>query len=465
MNKKYDIAFWAVWLVFGIAFTLLIFNNNVWYDEAYSMSMIKHSFADICLITAEDVHPPMYYFLLKLFTMPFGYSLISAKIFSVLPMQLLLILGYYQLSYISQSKKTGLIFAIMIAALPVMTAFTSEIRMYLWCALFVTGCGIFGIRACDSNQIKHYIIFTFFGLMCAYTHYFALVSAGIIYLFVLIKNIRHPVKFIICSVCTIILYLPWLMPFIAQLSDKVENEYWIEPITISTIAQYFKVWFKCGNLTGIYLAVTGLICIVSISGLIINGCSRIRKIALAAAGVFILTNLIGILASIAVRPVFIERYAIPALPLLLSTFALGISSVSKKSITAAVTVFYIAGFCYNYPFVFKNEYNEPESSIGIMLEDAQYQALLCYVDSHLYGVLSYYAPLSCNVYRPKLSKGSPFTNIRPISELNTNTCIWAAMFLPHGSDIPEDIASEYNVDFIRNISTYGIECDMYNLWK
>lgn len=466
MKKSfYNISFTVLLIVIAVLYGALMFSGAVWYDEAYSMAMIRLSFSDICSVTAQDVHPPLYYFMLKCFTAPFGYSLLAAKVFSVLPLLLTMILGYVKLSDIV-NKKAGLIFAMMFSLLPIMTMFSVEIRMYGWASFFVTGCGLFAYTAQRDGKFSHFAVSAVFAAAAAYTHYFALVSAGIIYAILLAACIKkHRLKpFFISAAGAVLAYLPWLASFVSQLADKVENEYWIAPITPSVIGNYFKVWFKCGDYTAIYLTGIAVIFALSLTGLLICRNKSLKTAALAAASVFVLTNLIGIGASLAVRPVFIERYAVPALPLLLAACAAGLSLIGKKSLTVLIGIFFALGFTVNYPSAVREEYHASEITLEKYLDDADYEALICYVDSHLYGVLSYYAD-DAEVYRPKLSKGSPFKNIHALSELDTDNCCWAALFLPKGAAVPDEIAAAFNVDYVREISTYNIPCDMYNLWK
>lgn len=61
--------FWQIYgmIMFGciIGYLLLIGGKDIWYDEAYTFGLIRHSYREICFITAADVHPPLYYILLK----------------------------------------------------------------------------------------------------------------------------------------------------------------------------------------------------------------------------------------------------------------------------------------------------------------------------------------------------------------------------------------------------------------
>lgn len=459
MKNKYNFYFICLLFIAAAAYICLAFNNAVWYDEAYTMAMIKHDFGEICRITAQDVHPPLYYILLKAFTAPFGYSLFAAKMFSVISLILTAVLGYVKISEF-EDNKTGFIFSVMLLFLPIASTFSVEVRMYGTAALFVTGCGLYAYGAYKSENILDYIIFMMFGVLAAYTHYFALVSAGIIYIMLFIGCIKKKKlkNFIICAVSTVILYIPWLASFISQLADKVQNEYWIEPITVKTVLNYFNVWFKCGNITGIYLIIIGIIALFAFISIVINK----KKFALYSALVFVFTNAVGIAASAAVRPVFIERYAVPAIPLLLAAMAVGISRI--KILPVIVSVFFALGFAVNYPSAADIEYNASELGIEETLKSEKYEAIICYVDAHLYGVLSYYAPYT-PIYRPKLSQGSPFENIYELNSFNADKCKWAALFLPSGSEVPSEISEKFNADFVKTVSTYGIECDLYNLWN
>jgi uncharacterized membrane protein len=80
--------FFALELVF-----FAYINKSVWVDEAYSIALIRHSWKDIVTLTAGDVHPPLYYFILKVFSIIFGESVFVMKTVSIIPMVLFVILS------------------------------------------------------------------------------------------------------------------------------------------------------------------------------------------------------------------------------------------------------------------------------------------------------------------------------------------------------------------------------------
>ena len=72
------------YIIFGILslFSVsLIFNNNLWFDESYTLSLIQHDFPKIIEILKTDMHPPLYFLSLKVFCMISVTQYISQKSF------------------------------------------------------------------------------------------------------------------------------------------------------------------------------------------------------------------------------------------------------------------------------------------------------------------------------------------------------------------------------------------------
>ena len=49
----------------------LCFSDDIWYDELFTMGLAGQSFGELISVTARDVHPPLYYMIVKLFLMLF----------------------------------------------------------------------------------------------------------------------------------------------------------------------------------------------------------------------------------------------------------------------------------------------------------------------------------------------------------------------------------------------------------
>lgn len=460
---KYKALFWTFFAFFTALFVCLIFNNNVWYDEAYTLAMVKHGFGEIARITAQDVHPPLYYYGLKCFFYITGNSLAAAKIFSIIPVCLTMIFGFRKISYL-YGEKAGFLFSLFFASMPVYTIYSVQVRMYTWCIFFVFACGVYGLLTVKEDKTKYWILLALFAALSAYTHYFALVSAGIIYAFVMAASIKNKklIKAFAFAAAVLLLYIPWLASFLSQLADKVENEYWISPITWDTIGTYFKSWYKCGTHTAAYMAGSFAVYVIAAVGICTN--KNIKKLpVLLGVSVFVLTCTVGIAASLLVRPVFLDRYANHALIFLAVFAAVGIASFDKKSLCVLISVFYILGFITNYKTDYDFEYGEKDSEIGDYINGNDFDALICFSTSPLYGVLSYYSE-NIPIYRPKTSLGSPFENIYELSGLDTKSCKKAALFVSDSKEVPEEIYNMFeNVEYDRDVVSYWQKSNVYIL--
>ncbi|MCL2355089.1 MAG: hypothetical protein FWC68_04385 [Oscillospiraceae bacterium] len=81
-------------IILGTLFILLgAFHTNLWFDEAYTVGIVGHNFAEIWEITGNDVHPPLYYWMLRIVSF-FTTSIIAYRLFSVVAIVLLATLGY-----------------------------------------------------------------------------------------------------------------------------------------------------------------------------------------------------------------------------------------------------------------------------------------------------------------------------------------------------------------------------------
>ena len=133
-------------IVLGILFlSITIFHENMWFDESYTFAIVNHSYTEIWEIGGNDVHPIFYYFILKTVSLIFGANILVFRLFSLLPLAILGILGFTHIRK-DFGEKCGAIFSFLILFLPEMTRYAGEIRMYSWAMLFTTLTAIYAYR-------------------------------------------------------------------------------------------------------------------------------------------------------------------------------------------------------------------------------------------------------------------------------------------------------------------------------
>lgn len=210
---------------------LLIFNKNVWNDEATTIIYILRPMRQLMDTIRADDHPPLYYLLLKGMTAVFGYHFTMVKLFSALPV---IAMHIWTGALVLRSRKaaeslrTGVYYLLFLCATTFEHNFmylSTEIRMYSLAMFFVTMSGIYAFKvyreaAAGKVSRRTLAVFILVSLGGAYTHHFATLSEAFIYLYLFIFLLRlHRKNIRLCAACTgltFIGYLPWLPVLLGQ---------------------------------------------------------------------------------------------------------------------------------------------------------------------------------------------------------------------------------------------------------
>ena len=330
--------------------------------RAHDVGMAEHSYGELIHFTAKDVHPPLYYCIVKFvlnlckLIIPSADSVIVIKLVSVLPYFFMLAYGLFFLRKKFGTFVMGL-FLFCVLSMPQMSAYTVEMRMYSLALLFVTaaffhaygivcgnGRGRHVLWRCRVRKTEHFFTFrwnghfaalTLYGLAAAYTQYFACVAVvmvyGYLFLWFLVRRRRSGGQnedagkvlrnLVICVLISVLAYLPWLFVLVSQVT-AVRANYWILPLTWRSLGGCVKFLTKPAfshEWLNVLLAVV-LFCIYA--GLLAGYGFRVWKekkgsvrFFYALAGCMVLCGLtaFGFIASILIRPVFVYRYMLPAM--------------------------------------------------------------------------------------------------------------------------------------------------------
>ena len=219
-------------IILGSIFIFLsIFHENIWFDEAYSVGMTNKTFTDIWNIGSNDVHPVLYYWMLRIIKVLTNGSIIAYRIFSAIPIILLGILG---ITHIKKDfgEKTGIIFSFLSFFTPIIIVFVNQIRMYSWAAYVVTILLIYSYRIYKGqDNFKNWIIYGLSSLFSVYIHYYGLICVGITNIFLMAyfikkKKYKELKKQILYVIILIILFFPWIIKLLLQIKH-VSKGFWI----------------------------------------------------------------------------------------------------------------------------------------------------------------------------------------------------------------------------------------------
>ena len=217
-------------IFFGVAILVLLYmfispltNMFINVDEYWTYSLVNLPFMQGMIVAVHDVHPPLYYMILYLFT-PFGLAnLYLSKVVSIIPYILIMVVSATKI----REDYGWLTAGLFVFCLGLMTDFFIEfltIRMYSWGLFFVLMSFIYYKEVITHWDRKSWVLLTLFTLLSAYTQYFFAITCGLIYLLILVEilnNNKDKLKQFGKSVLAlIILYAPWMIVFVHQIQTQ-----------------------------------------------------------------------------------------------------------------------------------------------------------------------------------------------------------------------------------------------------
>ena len=373
-------------IILGTIFISLgAFHTNIWFDESYSVAISNHSFSEIWNIGGNDVHPVFYYMMLKIVSLIFGNNILVFRLFSIVPIVILSILGITHIRK-DYGERTGIMFSFLTLFLPIIAAYSSEIRMYTWVMLFVTITAIYANRIYKNElSIKNWVIFALFSLLSAYTHYYGLMFAGIInvILFIyLLKNRKGKNKdlkiFIIQAVVECLLYVPWLYYFIKQLTS-VGGGYWIKLEYPDILYNVLGIQYM-GSLSNIF-GFCFAICLYIYLGFVIYRCKKERisvKNARNSLLLYVLIVFIAFLISLK-SPILYPRYLMTITGLLIFFIADIMAKEKSKYITIEICIIiFVTSLISNINIINNNYDNTNMKQIKYLEENIKDDDIIVY---------------------------------------------------------------------------------------
>jgi mannosyltransferase len=248
---------------------LMRFYNNtavaLWHDEAFSALYIRYPFKEMMYRIGLDVHPPLYYWILRSWAYVFGSGLLSLRSLSILFGILTIYAGYLFVRQAFKNEKLAIIAAFFLAINPFQIQYSLEARMYTLGTFLILLSSYFLIKALESNKLRDWFVFGLLTAASLYTHYylvFSIAAQGLYVLYYLYKN-KHfkdslTLKSLGSFVFAAILFIPWLPTFLLQL-QRVEKAYWIPaPDRWSVPATIWKMAFGGQGNDHYTLAITAL---------------------------------------------------------------------------------------------------------------------------------------------------------------------------------------------------------------
>lgn len=317
---------WPVLLGMIASFSLAMWlglQQSVWFDEAYSITLIKQSFANLMHLTSVDAHPPVYYLLLKVWSMLFGTAEAALRSFSALCLALSVGAGAWLAKRLFNASAALAVLPFLVCA-PFLLRYGFEIRMYalaMLIGLVATHVMVSALHATGRKKRlwwAGYAALVTLGMLTLYYTVLIWIAHLVWLTYQARKQVPHAsvVKqpWIAAFVGSVLLFVPWLPTFYDQLTHSAlsgvsEAVTFRELISIPSFMFSFLTDWQLGPWESllIILALIGIGYVVAVAWKMATGSQR-RSLALLIAYfmVPILLLLIGSLPPL--RPMFLERY-------------------------------------------------------------------------------------------------------------------------------------------------------------
>lgn len=330
-SNKFEISDY-VFLVAGLTiFTIIAFINitksSIWFDEAFGAYLIQFNFIDIARYTAADVHPPLFYWLLKLWSELFGNTEFALRSMSVFFGAIAIIFGYLLTKRLfnKNAARVGLLFMILS---PMLIRYSQEARMYTLVAAIALAATYTLTFAINSKKRLPWIIYGILIGLGMWVHYFSAIVwiSHWVWRADIVRRIAkkgHFIKeffskeWIMAHVVAIILFLPWLPFFAMQILVIQVFGFWIPPATPDTMINFATnifYYLDVGDATG-WLAIGIIILICLVSVLAVKTYKTLdefyrKSYRLIMALAFVPMILLFLMSMPPLRPAFIDRYLI-----------------------------------------------------------------------------------------------------------------------------------------------------------
>ena len=294
----------------------------IWGDEGSSLLLSEYAVTDLWFHAAHDVHPPLYFLLLRGWIDVFGDSIGSIRSMSAIPGAVVVGLGMWLTQQLS-GRRAALLAGILLALLPTAVRYSQEVRMYALLGVWLLGATLALVYWMRQPERTRYLA-AYVLLMSAgfYTHYFTALCVLVHWVHLAVQPpgqrvITRPAWWA-ANATVVLLYLPWL-PNLLDLVQHVDQLKvggdigWEEPVNLLSLPSMIWQFVLQDEAVDIWPPLFWLFPLLLVAVVVMTAW-HYRPARLPT--LFFLLPLLLVYGVSFISPVFIERY--------LTVYALGL---------------------------------------------------------------------------------------------------------------------------------------------
>jgi mannosyltransferase len=339
MRKSKNLSFamtrldWAAMASGLIVATFISLGNmtrwSVWFDEAFSAMIARHSFFDIARYTAHDVHPPLYYWVLKLWTMVWGDGPMGLRSLSLTWLLIAMAVLYL---FVRQyfGRLAASLSMLLLATSPMLVRYGEEARMYTMAVCIVVVATYVLIEAMRQPTNRKWVLYGVLVGVGMLTHYMTIMVWATHWLWRAYEVRNDSLRTTVAAffspswrrACYVSLaVMSWWLPLLVwQLVNIQGGGFWIGPVSMDTLPNYISNLYSYYDHNQVYSWTTlGMLAAVTILAYLSYGAyhllaplqKQVYRLVVAIALIPPLILLVGSLPPL--RPSFVDRYILAAI--------------------------------------------------------------------------------------------------------------------------------------------------------
>jgi len=249
----------------------LLGHQSLWYDETFTAFVVQSSWSHLFQIVAADTHPPLYYLVVKLWTLVAGTGEAALRIPSAVVGTASIPVTWALARRVAPGP-TSLLAALLVAVAPVGVMMSQDARMYALLGLLAAGATVALDRAADTGRPTAWAGYAGLIVLTVYTHYLGVLVVAAHGLWVILYRRPRTAAWLACAGAAAVLYVPWLPVVYGQVA--------------LAHAQFLVGWYP----QPLYLSVTDLLGLFAFGGSLFgaatvftpSGLSLLERIVLLA---------------------------------------------------------------------------------------------------------------------------------------------------------------------------------------
>ncbi len=404
-------------LAVGLALRLFHLGvQSLWYDEGYSVYLAGKSLAQLTWETANDIQPPLYYYLLHFWLRAFGTSEAAVRSLSLLFGVISLPL-FYLLARRLFDERTGWLAAGLAALSPLYLWYAQETRMYtLLVALTLASSYLLWLALAETETAARRRLWAGWAVATAlalYTHYFAafILVFQVAYVILVWGRRAKAVPWrepLVALIAVGLAYAPWL-PFLLGRYES-DTSYWAGQLKLDEAVRKVGISFSVGESVvegvGQWLALGfAVVLVVAVVALLwcrrdvpaVDGASE--PSALLFLLLYLAVPVVLLLATTYSSPKFSARYAMPASPPFFILLAAGWARLARgrrvlvRGLAVLSVAFVLGAMVYaDYGAFFDVRFTKPDfrGAVGWVETHQVPDEAVILTSGHAFPVFTYY---------------------------------------------------------------------------